>query len=153
MTRVESSHLAAHVHLAVDRLERLGEPAGLERGAQRRARRVVDVRHARRGVLDGPPGIGPRGRELSGCRRGRRTSVAARAGSRAAPRCAVPRVRTTRDARDVDGVAAMRDVRALMSSRGQLWRRAAKPAEGERKLYLPVDVDLIKLPICRIAGY
>jgi hypothetical protein len=56
----------------------------------------------------------------------------------------VPRVRATRDARDVDGVAAMRDVRALMSSRGRLWRRAAKPAEGERKLSVHpsmVDVD------------
>jgi len=61
------------------------------------------------------------------------TSDAARAGRRAAPRRGAPRGGSTRDARDVDGVAAMRDVRAFMSSRGWLWRRVAKPAEDDRK--------------------
>ena len=61
------------------------------------------------------------------------TSDAARAGRRAAPRRGAPRGGATRDARDVDGVAAMRDVRAFMSSRGWLWRRVAKPAEDDRK--------------------
>jgi hypothetical protein len=61
------------------------------------------------------------------------TSDAARAGRRAAPRRGAPRGGSTRDARDVDGVAAMRDVRAFMSSRGWLWRRVAKPAENDRK--------------------
>ena len=57
------------------------------------------------------------------------TSDAARVGSRAAPRG-----RATRDADDVDSVAAMRDVRALMSSRGRLWRgEPAKARESRRR--------------------